>query len=77
LLPAIVTVAMIVNAATDLRRKSDSRIRQQLLSEAPLGSSMEQVSYPDMLRTSVVVSWGFDEQGRLIDLWVSKSGDGL
>ena len=28
-------------------------------------------------RTDVTVLWGFDQQGKLIDLWVWKEQDGL
>jgi hypothetical protein len=112
-------LGLILFAASNPLRRSDSRIRSQLLEEAPLGSSILQVSsiifrhgwtlaypladtgfydqrsrparivgkkhlraslgnYQDIpWRANVTVFWGFDENDRLIDVWVWKTWNGL
>lgn len=118
LIPAVYVVSLAAGVALDRNRDRDAVIRERLLGDAPLGSSMSQVRdvvsrrgwelrrasesggffhqgvrparevgakhieayaghYRDLFRVDVVVYWGFDEQGRLIDVWVWKVVDSL
>ena len=111
LLPSVIVVGLSLSTATDLKRKPDDVVRQLLLEEAPLGSTMQEVArvverhdwetrrvddsrgffhqrvqpsrevgsrhieayagnYSVLFRTDASVYWGFDTDGRLIDVWV-------
>lgn len=118
LIPAVFVLSLAAGVALDPNRDRDFTIRERLLGEAPLGSSMSQVRdvvsrrrwelrtgsesrgfhhqgvrparvvgakhieayaghYRDLFRVDVTVYWGFDENGRLIDVWVWKVVDSL
>ena len=118
LMPFVVASLKAVEMAADLRRRNPAVIKQTLLEEAPVGSSMAAVaaaarrrgwnpieaqdrgaeakphqadrdrigtksilvnagSYAEVFTTYVEIHWGFDADGKLIDLVVYKDTDGL
>ena len=117
-MPFVLASLKAVEMAADLRRRSPAVIKETLLEDAPVGSSMEAVaaaarrrgwipianldrgaeakphqaapdrigaksifvdagSYAVVFTTHVEVHWGFDADGKLIDLVVYKDTDAL